>query len=94
MMDTQSRLEDLKAVAQKLSIEIETGRFADDDISIQSGFCKLNGKSLIILDKKLNPENQAEIILQALKNFDLETIYVPAWIREQLENKPSPSDNA
>jgi hypothetical protein len=94
MMDTHSRLEDLKTVAQKLSIEIVTGSFADDDISIQSGFCKLKGKNLIILDKKLNPENQAEIILQALKKFDLETIYVPAWIREQLENKPSPSDNA
>ena len=93
MMDTHTRLEDLKAVAQKLSIEIEMGSFADDDISIQSGFCKIKGKSLIILDKKLNPENQAEIILQALENFDLETIYVPAWIREQLENKPSSSDN-
>jgi len=93
MMDTHTRLEDLKAVAAKLSIEIISGNFADEDISTQSGFCRLNGKSLIILDKKLSPENQAEIILEALKNFDLETIYVPAWIREQLENKPSSSDN-
>lgn len=92
-MDTHARLEDLKAVAQKLSIEIETGSFADDDISIQSGFCRMKGKNLIIMDKKLNPENQAEIILQALKNFDLETIYVPAWIREQLDNKPSSSND-
>ncbi len=93
MMDTHARLEDLKAVAAKLSIEIETGNFAEDDISIQSGFCRVNGRNLIILDKKLNPENQAEIILQALQNFDLETVYIPAWIREQLENKPSSSDN-
>ena len=92
-MDAQTRLEDLKAVAQKLSIEIQTGSFADDDIPIQSGFCKIKGKPLIVLDKKLNPESQAEIILQALENFDLETIYVPAWIREQFENKPSSSDN-
>ncbi len=92
-MDTHARLEDLKAVAAKLSIEIENGNFADDDISIQSGYCRVNGKNLIILDKKLNPENQAEIILKALENFDLETIYVPSWIREQLENKPSSSPN-
>ncbi len=92
-MDAHARLEDLKAVADKLSIEIISGNFADEDISTQSGFCRLNGKNLIILDKKLNPEKQAEIILQALENFDLETIYVPAWIREQLENKPSSSDN-
>lgn len=93
MMDTHARLEDLKAVAAKLSIEIISGNFADEDISTQSGFCRLNGKNLIILDKKLNPENQAEIILKALENFDLETIYVPSWIREQLENKPSSSHN-
>ncbi len=89
MMDTHARLEDLKVVAAKLSIEIISGNFADEDISTQSGFCRLNGNNLIILDKKLNPENQAEIILKALENFDLETIYVPSWIREQLENKPS-----
>jgi hypothetical protein len=92
-MDTHARLEDLKTVAAKLSIEIISGNFADEDISTQSGFCRLNGKNLIILDKKLNPENQAEIILKALENFDLETIYVPEWIREQLENKPSSSPN-
>ena len=85
MMDTHARLEDLKAVAAKLSIEIESGNFADDDFPIQSGFCRMKGKNLIILDKKLNPESQAEIILKALEKFDLETIYVPSWIREQLE---------
>jgi len=85
MMDTHARLEDLKAVAAKLSIEIESGNFADDDFPIQSGFCKMKGKNLIILDKKLNPESQAEIILKTLEYFDLETIYVPSWIREQLE---------
>ena len=85
MMDTHARLEDLKAVAAKLSIEIESGNFADDDFQIQSGFCRVKGKNLIILDKKLNPESQEEIILEALENFDLETIYVPSWIRERLE---------
>jgi len=87
MMDTHARLEDLKAVTAKLSIEIEFGNFADDDFPIESGFCRVKGKNLIILDKKLDPESQGEIIIKALENFDLETIYVPSWIREQLEKK-------
>ena len=91
MMDSHTRLEDLNAVASKLSIEIESGNFTEDDFSIQSGFCRVNGKNLIILDKKLNPESQAEIILQALEHFDLETIYVPSWIRDQLEKTQSSS---
>jgi hypothetical protein len=92
-MDIHTRLEDLKAVAEKLSIEIETGSFTNEDVSTQSGFCRIKGKNLIILDKKLNPESQAEIILESLENFNLETIYVPSWIREQLGKKPSSSDN-
>ena len=89
MMDISIQLEDLKSVAEKLSIKIETGNLADAELSIQSGLCKVKGKSLILMDKKLNSEEQVGVILKALANFDLETTYVPAWIREQLEKTPS-----
>lgn len=84
-MDIHAQLEDLKSVAAKCSIEIEFSNLADEELSIQSGLCKVKGNSLIILDKKLDPEEQANVILKALESFDLETIYVPSWIRERLE---------
>lgn len=90
-MDVHAQLEDLKSVAAKCSIEIEISNLADEELSIQSGLCKVKGNSLIILDKKLEPEEQVAVILKALENFDLETIYVPSWIRERLE-KSQPSD--
>ena len=88
-MDALSRLEDMKEVAAKLSIEIVTKNLFDQEISIQSGYCKVKGKDMVILDKQLTPEEQVEVILNTLKQFDLETIYLPSWIRESIESDSS-----
>jgi hypothetical protein len=88
-MDVLSRLEDMKEVAARLSIEIVTKNLFDQEISIQSGYCKAKGKDMVILDKQLTPEEQVEVILNTLKQFDLETIYLPSWIRESIESDRS-----
>ena len=84
-MDPLSRFEDLKKVAGKLSIDIVTNSLFDPEILIQSGYCKVQGKKMIILDKLLSIEDQGEVILQILKKFNLEFVYLPSWIREYIE---------
>ena len=85
MLDAKSRLQDLKSVAEKLAIEIEVVDFNNQEFQIQSGYCKMNGKDLILLDKNISLQEQSEILLQTLKNFDFEDIYVASWIREFIE---------
>ena len=85
-MEALSRLEDMKEAAARLSIEIVTENLFDQEVSIQSGYCKVKGKDMIILDKQLTPEEQAEVVLSTLKRFDLESIYLPLWIRESIES--------
>ncbi len=85
MLDVKSRLEDLKSVAEKLAIEIEIVNLNNQEFQIRSGYCKMNGKDLILLDKNISLQEQSEILLQTLKNFDLEDIYVASWIREFIE---------
>ena len=81
-----SRLEDLKDTARKLSIEILFADLADPDIPAQSGYCKVHGEDLILVDARLPVPHQTEVILNILRRFDLEDIYVASWIRERLEN--------
>ncbi len=81
-----SRLEDLKDTARKLSIEILFADLADPDIPAQSGYCKVHGEDLILVDACLPVPHQTEVILNILRRFDLEDIYVASWIRERLEN--------
>ena len=85
MLDVKSRLQDLKSVAEKLAIEIEIVNLNNQEFQMQSGHCKMNGKDLILLDKNISLQEQSEILLQTLKNFDLEDIYVASWIREFME---------
>ena len=92
MQDVENKIEDLKSVTGKLAIEIEITDLNDQEFQIQSGYCKMNGKDLILLDKNLSLQEQAEVILKTLKNFDLENIYVASWIREHLELESSTYD--
>ena len=85
MLDVKSRLQDLTSVAEKLAIEIEIVNLNNQEFQMQSGYCKMNGKDLILLDKNISLQEQSEILLQTLKNFDLEDIYVASWIREFIE---------
>jgi hypothetical protein len=92
LCNIENKIEDLKSVTGKLSIKIETTDLNDQEFQIQSGYCKMNGKDLILLDKNLLPQEQAEVILKALKKFDLENIYVASWIREYLELESNTHD--
>ena len=88
-MDSISQLEDLKEIASKLSIDIIPGNLFDPEIMIKSGHCKVKGKNIIIIDTLLSSQEQSEVIIQALKKFNIESIYLPPWIRERLEPEDS-----
>ncbi|PIQ99536.1 MAG: hypothetical protein COV66_10275 [Nitrospinae bacterium CG11_big_fil_rev_8_21_14_0_20_45_15] len=87
-MDPSDKLEVLESVAQKLSITIETHHLANNEIETRSGHCKIRGRHWIILDQSLPLLEKIAIISQTLKKFDLESIYLPAWLREEMENHP------
>ena len=86
MQNIESRIQDLKEVAEKLSIKVEVANLNDQEFSIQSGYCKLNGEDLIILDKNLPAEEHMTVIFNTLKMFNLDNIYVADWIREKMED--------
>lgn len=86
LRDPQAQLEDLRKVAENLSIDIEYSDLSDNDVAIQSGYCKVNGQEMIILDKNLPPKMQVVILLKILKDFNLDNAYIAAWIREHFES--------
>ena len=83
---TLSRLEDLKDTARKLSIEVMFADLSDPEIPTQSGYCKVRGEELIVIDKRLSVQRQVEVLLNIFKQFDLDDVYIASWIREHLEN--------
>ena len=79
-MDSISQLESLKKIAAELSIDIIPSNLFDPEIMIKSGHCKVKGKDTIIIDNLLSSQEQGEVIIQTLKKFNMESIYLPRWI--------------
>jgi hypothetical protein len=82
----QSRLEDLKDTAGKLSIEILFADLSDPEFPTQSGICKIRGEDLIVVDQRLTTQRQVELILKIFQQFNWDDVYIASWIRERLEN--------
>jgi hypothetical protein len=89
MQNIENRTQDLKEAAKKLSIKIELANLNDQEFAIQSGYCKLNGEDLIILDRNLPDEEHLLVILNTLKKFNLDNIYIADWIREKIDTDKS-----
>ena len=88
-MDSISQLESLKKIAAELSIDIITDSLFDPEIIVKSGYCKVKGENTIIIDSALSSQEQSEVIIQTLKKFNIESIYLPPWIRERLDPESS-----
>ena len=88
-MDLYSQFEDLKTIANKLSIEIKWVHLEDEEFRFQSGLCRYKKKYLIILDDRLLKDEQITILIESLEKFDLDGLYMTPWIRSRLEERAS-----
>lgn len=86
-IDLTRRLEDLHTAANKLNIEVVLRNLTDPEFPASSGLCKIQGRDVIFLDRSLPPAQQIEVLIEILKQFDLDTIFLADWIRDRLERQ-------
>jgi signal recognition particle subunit SEC65 len=79
---------ELKELAEKLGINVLEHNFRNTGIKVKSGYCKVKGKKLIILDKHKSLNDKIELILSCLRGTPHEDIYIVPYLRELL-NKHS-----
>ncbi|MBI4496099.1 MAG: hypothetical protein HY697_04100 [Deltaproteobacteria bacterium] len=72
----------LEAIAARLEVEVRYEDLADDEIAVQSGGCRLLGRSLIIIDRRCPPDQRARILARELSRYDLDSLYILPQIRE------------
>jgi hypothetical protein len=75
---------DLKELAEKLGISILEHNFRTTGMKAKSGYCKVKGKTIIILDKHKTMEEKIEVILSCLSETPHENIYIVPYLRELL----------
>ncbi len=78
-------LQELEGVALKLEIEVRYENLADDEITIQSGGCRVLDRTLILIDKNQPVAVRARLLARELCRYDLEDFYLLPRVREFIQ---------
>ena len=78
-------LQHLEGLAVRLGIEVRYETLADDEITIRSGGCKLQGRNLILIDRQNSPAECARVLARELSRYDLENLYILPRVREFIQ---------
>ena len=80
-------LQHLEEIVEKLNIRICYENLRRESPLIKSGVCNLKGEYRIIIDKNLRLSEKIEVILNALKDFEIDNIYIHPYIRRLIERR-------
>ena len=56
-----------------------------DDVSSTGGLCSVEGQHILILNSKTSLQEKIQVAIRALRQFDLNEIYIKPGVRELLE---------
>jgi hypothetical protein len=82
-MDDHSTLHQLEELAGKLDIQIRYEKI-EDELTGVGGLCRVEGKYVLLIHSKATTKEKIQIMVEALKRFDLGDIYLRPALRELL----------
>lgn len=80
-------LQNLEAIAEKMSIQVNYENLRKKHIFSKGGLCRLKEDKVVIIDTTLNLSEKIDVLSDALSQFDLEDIYMPPAIRKIVTQK-------
>ena len=85
IMKPEQTYQDLKEVAEKLGVGVSEQNLRSTGINVKSGLCKVKGKNIIIIDKKLPLEDKNEVLASCLSKLPYEDIFMVPALRDFLD---------
>ena len=76
----------LKELAEKLDVTVSEQNLRSTGIKVKSGICKVKGKNILIMDKKLSFKDKNEILAACLNKLPHENIFMVPALREFLDS--------
>ena len=74
----------LKELSEKLGINILEQSFKQVSLSVKSGFCRVKGKDLFIMDRNLPVAKKNSMLVKFLSTQPHEKIFIPPAVRALL----------
>jgi hypothetical protein len=80
-MEENRLLQELEEIAEKLSISVQYDDLTGMDFRVKGGLCRLRGKNVIIMDRRMPPRERIDLLAGALCQFDLSSISMKPYVR-------------
>ena len=77
----------LKDLSEKLGIPIQEQSFKQVNLPVKSGYCRVKGEDMFIMDKNLHIRKKNSILANFLSTLPHENVFVPPAVREVLQCK-------
>jgi hypothetical protein len=85
-VDNATLLRMLEEALDRLGVTIRVEAMPEES-RISGGLCAVKGKYSVIISPRANTAEQVEVLLDALRQLDTESIWLPPFVRERISNK-------
>jgi len=79
--------QNLKDLAERLSIAVEEQNLRKTGIRVKSGLCKVKGNYRFVMDKHLSIYKKNQVLAACLKKLAHEDIYIVPVVRDFINNQ-------
>jgi hypothetical protein len=86
-MDESTIVRQLEDLAETFGLQIryEPIRLDDDLPNVRGGVCRFKGDDILIINSNATMRDRIKTLAEAVKNFDLDRVYILPVVRELLE---------
>ena len=83
-MTPEQLYQELKDLAEKLSLKVSEQNFRTTGIPVKSGFCRIKGEMHCIIDKHIGLHKKTRVLAQCLRRLPHEDLYVVPAVRAMI----------
>ncbi len=85
-MKDDKLLQGLEEVAGMLGVKVSYEKIVKNPVrQPKGGLCRVDGEPRIIIHKKLTDSEKAQVMIESLRQFDLDGIFIAPEIRQAIE---------
>jgi hypothetical protein len=84
-MTDNALLEHLEEIALRLGIQLRYENLLQGPVRIEGGYCVLEGKPMILINRKDSHLRKIRILSRSLSKHNLEAIFIPPAVRKAIE---------
>jgi flagellar hook-associated protein FlgK len=86
-MSPEQLYQHLKELSDKLGITVQEQSFKQVSLPVKSGYCRVKGKDMFIMDKNISLAKKNSTLAKFLSTQPHENIFIPPAVRELLHRK-------